>query len=468
MRNLTLPVLSILLVMSVISSSAAGRKPREINQLMVQIVDEQKRAPGIAIGIIDATGTSVYVRGACERGKTNRIDGDSLFEIGSITKVFTTTLLQDMVDRGEVKLDDPISKYLPASVKTPVQGKREITLLDLAMHTSGLPSLPENITPKDGDDPWADYSVEQMYECLANTKLVHKIGSKVDYSNFGVGLLGHILALRADTNYEALVISRICEPLGMTNSRIVLTSEMKSHLATGHSAVGPPVKNWGCLALQGDGALYSSMNDMLKFLAANMGRGPQQLCASMAKARPARKRVAPFMKIGLGWMHLSGFDFDATWHNGGTGGYRTFIGFDLANKCGAVVLMNEANDVDDVGYRLVEPDTYDSLDKFKAPQQRTVASIDPAIYDHYIGDYKLSRRETLTITRSGDHLIAQSNGTMEFPYAIFPESKTDFFYTATDAQVHFVTNAVGDATQLVFIDGGKKQKGTKVPPEKPQ
>src|SRR5262249_40874125 len=130
------------------------------------------------------------------------------------------------------------------------------------------------------------------------------IGSTVEYSNFGVGLLGHILALRAGTDYEALVISRICEPLGMTNTRVVLSPAMKPHLATGHSVVGPPVKNWGSLALQGDGALYSSANDLLKFLAAQMGHGPQQLCASMAKTQPARKNIGLFMKMGLGWAHL--------------------------------------------------------------------------------------------------------------------------------------------------------------------
>src|SRR4051812_44174133 len=254
MRNLILLLLPVFVTASALSSQAAGRSPEEMKQLLRECVDDQKRAPGIVVGVIDQHGTNVYAHGVCERGKTNEVNGDTLFEIGSITKVFTTTLLQLMVDDGEVRLEDPISKYLPASVKTPKQGKREITLLDLAMHTSGLPSLPDNIAPKDGDDPWADYTVEQMYECLRKTKLLHRIGSKVDYSNFGMGLLGHILALRAGTNYQALVISRICEPLGMNSTRITLSPELKARLATGHSEVGPPVKNWGSLALQGDGA----------------------------------------------------------------------------------------------------------------------------------------------------------------------------------------------------------------------
>ncbi len=473
MRNRFLRTLPILLAASVISSSAAGRKPEEIKKLLVHVVDEQKRAPGMAIGIIDESGTNVYVHGVCERDKTNLIDGDTLFEIRSITKVFTTALLQDMVDRGEVKLDDPISKYLPASVKTPKEGNREITLLDLAMQTSGLPSTPDKMAPKDGDDPWADYTVEQMYEGLGKAKLSHVKGWEVDFSNFGMGLLGHILALRAGTNYEALVISRICEPLGMTNTRVVLTAEMKARLATGYSVVGPPAKNWGFLTWQGC-RLHSSVNDMVKFLSAEMGHGPEQLCASMAQTQTARKTVHSFLgvfalKIGLGWWRLVAPESDdVIEQNGGMGGgFRTVIEFDASKKCGVIVLANEANDVDDICDRILNPD-YSTLHKFTAPQQRKAVSIDPAIYDHYVGEYKLGWSERLTITRNGDHLVAQRSGKMECPYEIFPESKTDFFYTAMDEQIHFVTNAAGETTQLLFIDEGKNQKAKKITPPKHQ
>ena len=126
----------------------------------------------------------------------------------------------------------PIGKYLPATVKTPSRGGREITLLDLATHTSGLPSLPDNLSPRDGDDPWADYTVEQMYDLLSHYKLPRKPGAKFEYSNFGMGLLGHILALRAGTNYEALVVSRICDPLQMNSTRITL--DARNEIAPGH------------------------------------------------------------------------------------------------------------------------------------------------------------------------------------------------------------------------------------------
>ena len=429
----------------------------EINNVLRQCVETQNRAPGIVVGVIDANGTNVVAYGVRERGKPGKVDGDSIFEIGSITKVFTTILLQQMVERGEVKLDNPISKFLPSIVKAPSRDGRVITLVDLATHTSGLPTLPENLSPKDGDDPWADYRVDQMYDFLSHYKLPRKPGEKFEYSNFGMGLLGHILALRAGTNYEALVVSRICDPLQMNSTRITLSPEMKSRLATGHSAIGPPVKNWGSLALQGDGAFCSSANDMLKFLAANMGRGKSPLSATMAKTHVPRHNAHLGMKVDLGWMEFSFFGLKYTWHNGGTGGYRSFIGFDPKGEHGAVVLLNEVNEVDDVGRFLFLHDTYDSLDRFKAPRQRTVAQIDHQIYDAYTGRYKFNSKHLLTVTRDGDRLLAQDSGPMEFPYEIFPESKTEFFLTAVDAQISFGTNGAGTVTEAILHQDGKEQ-----------
>jgi CubicO group peptidase (beta-lactamase class C family) len=158
-------------VSSVDCQAAETLDAAQIRKVLQQCVDGQKRTPGIVAGVIDPHGTNVIAYGNRERGKPDKVDGDSIFEIGSIAKVFTAILLQQMVERGEVKLDDPIGKFLPASVKTPSRDGREITLLDLATHTSGLPSEPNNLSPRDGDDPWADYTVGQMYDFLSHYKL---------------------------------------------------------------------------------------------------------------------------------------------------------------------------------------------------------------------------------------------------------------------------------------------------------
>ena len=203
------------------------------------------------VGVIDPKGRWIVAYGSLNEGDARPLNGDTIFEIGSATKVFTSLLLADMVQRGEVSLDDPVAKYLPPSVKMPERNGRSITLVDLATHTSGLPRLPSNLAPKDPGNPYADYSVEQLYEFLSSYQLTRDIGSKYEYSNLGGGLLGYVLARRAGKSYEDLVESRICAPLGMSNTRITLTPEMKARLAAGHNAALDKVENWDLPTLAG-------------------------------------------------------------------------------------------------------------------------------------------------------------------------------------------------------------------------
>jgi CubicO group peptidase (beta-lactamase class C family) len=243
-----------------------------------------------------------------------------------MTKVFTPLVLMDMTHRGEVALTDPISKYLPASVKVPERNDRKITLADLSTQNSGLPRMPNNFHPKDEANPYADYSVQQLCDFLSGYQLTHDIGSQYEYSNVAVGLLGHVLSLRAGTSYESLVRSRVCDPLGMANTRITLTPEMKAHLAVGHSAAAP-VANWDLPTLAGAGALRSTANDMLTFLAANLGYVKTPLAQAMADEVSIRRPAgAPDMQIAYAW-HIQTKDGSSIiWHNGGTGGYRTYMG----------------------------------------------------------------------------------------------------------------------------------------------
>src|SRR5262249_19332240 len=174
-------------------------------------------------------------------------------------------------ERHEVALTDPVSKYLPATVRMAERGGRSITLQDLATHTSGLPRMPTNFKPADPANPYADYSVEQMYEFLSSYQLTRDIGSQYEYSNLGGGLLGHVLALRPHTDYASLVRDRITAPLEMASTAITLPADLKSRLAVGHSAALQPVANWDLPTLAGAGALRSTTNDLLTFLAGHLG-----------------------------------------------------------------------------------------------------------------------------------------------------------------------------------------------------
>jgi CubicO group peptidase (beta-lactamase class C family) len=281
-----------------------------------------------------------------------------LYEIGSITKVFTSLLLADAVQRGEVALTDPVAKFLPPTVSVPSRNGRTITLQDLASHTSGLPRLPGNMTPKDPANPYADYTVDQLYAFLSSATLSRDIGAQYEYSNLGGGLLGHALARRAQTDYESLVRARITGPLAMTSTAIALSPDLKSRLATGHNQALRPVATWDLPTLAGAGALRSDANDLLRFLAAAIGDTPSPLQpAFAAMTKPRWPTGAPEREVALGWHVFTANGREIIWHNGGTAGYRTFIGYDPKVRTGVVVLSNAGTPMgqDDLGRYLLDP-----------------------------------------------------------------------------------------------------------------
>ncbi len=326
----------------------------DVKAILAERVDARKRAVGVVVGTIDAKGREIVGYGRVALDRDERPGADTVFEIGSITKVFTALLLADMAERGEVKLDDPVSKYLPETVKAPSRGGREITLLDLAMHISGLPRVPNNFRPADWGNPYADYTPEKLYEFLSSYALTRDIGESYSYSNVGAGLLGHALARRAGMSYGDLVHKRILGPLKMTSTSVTLSPDQKRRLAAGHSASLQPVKNWDLDALAGAGALRSTADDMLKFLAANMELVPSPLKAAMRRMRSIRRETGVAnLDIAIGWHILKQHD-ELVWHNGGTGGYRAFAGFNPQTGKGAVVLSNSALDNDDLGRHLLD------------------------------------------------------------------------------------------------------------------
>jgi CubicO group peptidase (beta-lactamase class C family) len=257
-----------------------------------------------------------------------------------------------MADRGEVKLDDPIAKYLPSSMRVPERSGRKITLLDLSTQTSGLPRLPDNMKPADMRNPYVDYTAEQLYEFLSRHELRRDPGAEFEYSNLGVGLLGHVLALRAGKPYEALVKERILDPLDMDHTAITLTPWMTEHLAKGHNNSGAVVMNWDIGVLAGAGGLRSTMNDMLKFARANLqtrGRLQQVMQRTHVERAPAGKGF-----IAMNWIIRRLDGQEILWHNGGTGGYRTWMGFDKKKGLAAVVLTNSTHGADDLGFELLK------------------------------------------------------------------------------------------------------------------
>jgi D-alanyl-D-alanine-carboxypeptidase/D-alanyl-D-alanine-endopeptidase len=446
------------------ASAAAATMPDDaaIRDVIKPRVDSG-RSVGIVAGVLDHGTRRVVAYGSS--GSSRPLDGDTVFEIGSITKVFTAALLADMVARHEVSLDDPISKYLPPDVKAPTRNGRSITLVDLATQSSGLPRLPDNLAPKDPANPYADYTVEKLYDFLSRYELTRDVGERYEYSNLGVGLLGHLLARRAGTSYEGLLTKRILQPLGMRDTAITLSPSLKQRLAVGHDGAGRAAPNWDLPTLAGAGALRSTVNDLLKFVDANAsanananagGSEADGLRAALRDAQRVRRPTGmPNMDIGLAWHVFHKFGVDLVWHNGGTGGYHSWLGFLPGMGVGAVVLSNSSTEIDDIGMHLVEP----KFPLTSPPKIRKEISVAPAVLDAYVGEYQLTPTFAITVTRDGGSLFVQATGQGKLP--IYAESETEFFMKVVDAQISFVKEN-GQVTSLVLHQNGQNVPGRKV------
>jgi D-alanyl-D-alanine-carboxypeptidase/D-alanyl-D-alanine-endopeptidase len=450
-RPLFAPVLATFLLAA--TSYAARPSTAEVEKLAKPLTELQW-CEGIVVGLIDDEGPRVFGFGKVSSASAHEPDGDTLFEIGSVTKAFTGILLADMVERGEVKLDDPVSKYLPETVKLPQLVDKPITLAHLATHTSGLPRMPTNFKPADLENPYADYTVEQMYAFLSAYKPTEKPGVKFEYSNLGMGLLGHVLSLHAAKDYETLLAERVLKPLGMDDTRITLDEKSRAKLAAGHDGDGEPVANWDLPTLAGAGSLRSSANDMLKLLAAAIDpRAPAELEKMLALSRKPRVPASTANEIGLGW-HI-GRNGSLVWHNGQTGGYHSYCAFVPERKVGVVVLANTGtNLVDELGVRLI-----DRLLDMPAEglTLRKETKLKPEVMDQRVGRFLMTPVFALTISREGDRLYCQATDQPKF--RIYAESETDFFYKAVEAQLTFTVNDKGQANILTLRQNGLKLPG---------
>ena len=409
---------------------------------------ESGRAVGMVTGVIDEKGRQVVASGKVSLDGTQQPDGDTVFEIGSVTKVFTSLILADMIEKGEVKPDDPVSKFLPATVKVPSRNGREITLLDLSMQVSGLPRLPDNLKPADPANPYADYDASKLYDFLSRYTLTRDPGEKYEYSNLAVGLLGHALALKAGMSYEELLRRRIFDPLGMSGTSITLSEAQKKRLAPGYDGGLKPVKNWDFAVLAGCGAVRSTVNDMLKFVAANLELTDTPLKFAVRRMRAVTKGIgAPDLEIGMAWHVFTKFDTRIWWHNGGTYGYRSFVGFNPAKKEGVVLLCNTFMDNDDLGKHVLES-------RYPVTTFHKEVQVDAAVLEPYVGEYELTPAFKITVTREAARLFAQATGQPRFE--IFAQSESEFFLKVVDARITFLKGG------LILHQGGVDQKAKKV------
>ncbi|MCU7820699.1 serine hydrolase domain-containing protein [Kitasatospora sp. DSM 101779] len=313
----------------------------------------EQQVGAVVVGIADGT---TEIRGAGRAGgATSGPPGpDTLFEIGSVTKVFTALVLARTVLAGAASLDELLAGLLPGRT-VPERDGRRITLQQLATHTSGLPRLPKGmllpalLNPR-AADPYADCTAERLLDGLARTKLRSAPGRTFRYSNLGAGLLGLALARRAGTDYEQLVRSEVCLPLGLTDTTVTPGPDAARRLAGGHTAGRRPTAAWNLADLAGAGALRSTGNDLAAFLRAQLGGAPAGTAEAIALTRQVEHRTGPSSWTHLGWsahrLHPRLGGHLQIWHNGRTGGFASYTGFDPETGTAVAVLGNTGRSVD--------------------------------------------------------------------------------------------------------------------------
>lgn len=322
------------------------------------VLGYMRRLPpvGLSVGILQGGKTSFYGYGETVKGNGKIPDAGTLFEIGSITKTFTATMLGIAVGEGKLKLDDPVNKYLPDSIPVLQYQGKTATIRTLSNHTSGIPRMPGNFqqTVTNNKDPYASYTIRDFYHFLHDLKLGRAPGSEFEYSNAAVGLLGTILQKQYGKSYEELLLSFIAGPLNMKDTRVNIRRIDSARFAGGYDDKGVYTGPWNLSApFAGAGAIRSTAQDMLKYAAAEMG-GPG-VPASLEKAMQLT-HTETFQdghnRIGLGWIVIGTGDDEILFHNGGTGGYRSYIGINLKKKIAVVLLSNCALGIDEEGARL--------------------------------------------------------------------------------------------------------------------
>jgi CubicO group peptidase (beta-lactamase class C family) len=377
-----------------------------------------------------------------------------LFEIGSITKVFTGLLLAETVNEGKARLDDPIAKYLPADLKL-APAVAAITLEQLATHTSGLPRLPDNMKPADPLDPYAEYGAAEMYAFLASYAPAKPVPQPAHYSNLGMGLLGNILERIHGQSYAELVAERITGPLGLTDTVIELDPGQQARFAVPHAG-STAVKPWRIPGLAGAGALRSTAADLARFAQALMSPGDSPLHAAWALARQPRADMGG-EKIGLAVMIGKRNGALTYWHGGGTGGFRSYLEFSPDTQRGLVVFFNDdAREAETIAAALVRPPAGTA-----SPGERPEIALPPEQTADYVGVYALDARGRFTVM-PGEAGRLQIRLTGQAFAPVFFAGHDRFFARIVSAEFQFNRDADGRVVALTLFQNGRELAAKRV------
>jgi D-alanyl-D-alanine-carboxypeptidase/D-alanyl-D-alanine-endopeptidase len=418
---------------------------------LVQPLIDAEYAPGIVVGLYDAGKVEVYGFG---KGPGNRApDAYTLFEIGSVTRAFTSLLLTDAVQRKEVGLDTNLADLLPPGVTVPTRDQRTITLGELATHTSGLPRMPPSIAAKGNvADPFAKYGEDALYSDLVHTQLGVAPGAGIIVSNFGAGVLGFALGRKLGLGFGAALAARVLEPLGLGSTYLAVPAGAKVRRATGTSSELVPVPYWYFDALAGSGALISDAHDLLVLVNAELeasSGSSQTLRKAMSLSQEPQLDHPTGDNEGLGWNIDSAGRY---WQSGQTGGFYAFVGFDPKTRRGVVVLASTA-------LKLLDRISGDMYKVLAAEGTTPLEAPTPVQLQAYAGTYTLGD-EKIVIELKGTRAYILGRGVP--PYRLVPINEHEMWIEPLQGVLGFQRS--GDkVVRVVFVVGDQQVYAMRVP-----
>ncbi len=416
---------------------------------------EGGHVPGVVVGKVDQRGQKeVLAFGKVSYGAEEAsVDQRTLFEIGSLTKLFTCLALVDIAREDSVSMNDPLGRYLPDTLDLCSVLRDSVELHHLATHRSGLPRLPANMMPADIENPYADYGLQDLYQYLEAYETTGSRVGSYSYSNLGMGLLGHLLERIEGKPFDRVLKERVMQPLGLRSTWDSVPPAERMRLAKPHSG-GREVSYWHMPTLGGAGVLRSDLTDLLKFLQAFITPASSPLENPISRVLDTKYEARPqAFDMGLGW-HITSTDSDTIyWHSGGTGGFRSYIGFRRKQKEGIVILANGNFDLKDIGRHYLEP-------QHPLPDIPRTVDIADTLMNSYTGRYKTGSEVVFDVSRSNDTLFVQIKGQQKYP--VYPENDTAFFYKATDGKIGFSEDSTGEVASLTLYQFGQAKVAEKV------
>jgi D-alanyl-D-alanine-carboxypeptidase/D-alanyl-D-alanine-endopeptidase len=424
---------------------------------------ESRLADGLSIGYIEGKHYGIVHLGSSNRaGK--KADNLSVYELGSVSKVFTSLLLADAVARGEIDLNATADVANPAGIRFPSRDGRSIKWIDLSTHRSGLPRLPSNLTPTDLTNPYRTYDSKKAAAFLNDYELPRAPGESQEYSNFAASVLGYLVAQNAGKSYQQLLTERIAKPLEMPDCTVSLSSDQRKRRATPHDRFGSAASPWTFADLPGAGGVHATMRDMMRFAGAQLKPPTGKLGEAIELAwKQQRGADASGPAMGLGWM-IAG-DGQTRWHNGGTGGSHSAIFINREINCAVVILCNTAlmNEIDQLAMQMIMKAA--GQDVKLEPKEATddpsgKVAVDSKHRHRLEGRYRLAPTFIFDVRDRDGHLMVGI--TNQPTNEVYPDSPTRWSYRGVEATLEFKLTKTGPAKSLVLHQDGNKQTAYRI------